>query len=306
MEIRQVRYFVMVAQTGSFSQAAKELFISQSTLSQQIQQLENEVGVKLLERNTRKVTLSEYGQEFLPYAKNLIYDAEACLGSIMDVRNMATGKLVIGVTYTFSSVMVDVLKEFIRDYPGIRLSIRTALMEELMDMLERNEIDLALSYDPGHKYDNIESTELFRSSICVISRDTHPLAQKVSISLEELSRLKLALPVSGMQARDKFDSVLAEKGIKMNIAVEVNDMQILQKLVRDTELVTVFSRNAIKNSVGLKALEIENIQGETVGCCHTIKGRYKSIAAREFIRRLRESYYFSNALEKAADVAQRL
>ena len=84
---------MMVAQTGSFSQAAKELFISQSTLSQQIQQLENEVGVKLLERNTRKVTLSEYGQEFLPYAKNLIYDAEACLGSIMDVRNMATGKL---------------------------------------------------------------------------------------------------------------------------------------------------------------------------------------------------------------------
>ena len=306
MEIRQVRYFVMVAQTGSFSQAAKELFISQSTLSQQIQQLENEVGVKLLERNTRKVTLSEYGQEFLPYAKNLIYDAEACLGSIMDVRNMATGKLVIGVTYTFSSVMVDVLKEFIRDYPGIRLSIRTALMEELMDMLERNEIDLALSYDPGHKYDNIESSELFRSGICVIARDTHPLAQKVSISLEELSRLKLALPVSGMQARDKFDSVLAEKGIKMNIAVEVNDMQILQKLVRDTELVTVFSRNAIKNSVGLKALEIENIQGGTVGCCHTIKGRYKSIAAREFIRRLRESYYFSNALEKAADVAQRL
>lgn len=297
---------MMVAQTGSFSQAAKELFISQSTLSQQIQQLENEVGVKLLERNTRKVTLSEYGQEFLPYAKNLIYDAEACLGSIMDVRNMATGKLVIGVTYTFSSVMVDVLKEFIRDYPGIRLSIRTALMEELMDMLERNEIDLALSYDPGHKYDNIESTELFRSGICVIARDTHPLAQKVSISLEELSRLKLALPVSGMQARDKFDSVLAEKGIKMNIAVEVNDMQILQKLVRDTELVTVFSRNAIKNSVGLKALEIENIQGETVGCYHTIKGRYKSIAAREFIRRLRESYYFSNALEKAADVAQRL
>ena len=297
---------MMVAQTGSFSQAAKDLFISQSTLSQQIQQLENEVGVKLLERNTRKVTLSEYGQEFLPYAKNLIYDAEACLGSIMDVRNMATGKLVIGVTYTFSSVMVDVLKEFIRDYPGIRLSIRTALMEELMDMLERNEIDLALSYDPGHKYDNIESTELFRSGICVIARDTHPLAQKVSISLEELSRLKLALPVSGMQARDKFDSVLAEKGIKMNIAVEVNDMQILQKLVRDTELVTVFSRNAIKNSVGLKALEIENIQGGTVGCCHTIKGRYKSIAAREFIRRLRESYYFSNALEKAADVAQRL
>lgn len=297
---------MMVAQTGSFSQAAKDLFISQSTLSQQIQQLENEVGVKLLERNTRKVTLSEYGQEFLPYAKNLIYDAEACLGSIMDVRNMATGKLVIGVTYTFSSVMVDVLKEFIRDYPGIRLSIRTALMEELMDMLERNEIDLALSYDPGHKYDNIESTELFRSGICVIARDTHPLAQKVSISLEELSRLKLALPVSGMQARDKFDSVLAEKGIKMNIAVEVNDMQILQKLVRDTELVTVFSRNAIKNSVGLKAIEIENIQGETVGCCHTIKGRYKSIAAREFIRRLRESYYFSNALEKAADVAQRL
>ena len=306
MEIRQIKYFVMVAQTGSFSQAAKELFISQSTLSQQIQQLENEVGVKLLERNTRKVTLSEYGQGFLPYAKNLIYDAEACLGSIMDVRNMATGKLVIGVTYTFSSVMVDVLKDFIRDYPGIRLSIRTALMEELMDMLERNEIDLALSYDPGNKYDNIESTELFRSSICVIVRDSNPVAQKTSISLEELSRMKLALPVSGMQARDKFDSVLADRAMKMDIAVEVNDMQILQKLVRDTDLVTVFSRNAIKNSAGLKALEIENIQGETVGCCHTIKGRYKSIAAREFIRRLRESYYFSNALEKAADVAQRL
>ena len=88
MEIRHLKYFVKIAETLNFSEAAKSLFITQSTLSQQIRQLEQEVNAQLFERNNHNVRLTEAGEELLPYARRTLQASQACLDRVQDLRDM--------------------------------------------------------------------------------------------------------------------------------------------------------------------------------------------------------------------------
>ena len=123
MEFRQLRYFVKVAQLCSFSEASKALFISQSTLSQQIKQLEDELGVELLVRDSRHVALSDYGEQYLPYAKQVLKDVDASSERMKDVRELNIGTLNVGATYTFCPLLADTVRDFMKKYPGIKLKV---------------------------------------------------------------------------------------------------------------------------------------------------------------------------------------
>ena len=105
MELRQLKYFVKVADTLNFSEAARQLFITQSTLSQQVKQLEYELGSQLLVRTSHSVALTEAGRELLPYARKTLKDAEMCQARMDDINSMAVGTLNIGVTYSFGSIL---------------------------------------------------------------------------------------------------------------------------------------------------------------------------------------------------------
>ena len=157
MEFRQLRYFVKVAQLCSFSEASKALFISQSTLSQQIKQLEDELGVELLVRDSRHVALSDYGEQYLPYAKQVLKDVDASAERMKDVRELNIGTLNVGATYTFCPLLADTVRDFMKKYPGIKLKVYCRSMENLMEMLEHGQLDVALSYKPLESYEDIDS-----------------------------------------------------------------------------------------------------------------------------------------------------
>ncbi|MDE5726811.1 MAG: LysR family transcriptional regulator, partial [Duncaniella sp.] len=105
MELRQLRYFVKTAETLNFSEASRALNIAQSTLSQQIRQLEDELDVKLFERNSHAMYLTEAGSELLPLALQTVRDATACTDRMHDLQKMLAGTLNIGVTYSFSPIL---------------------------------------------------------------------------------------------------------------------------------------------------------------------------------------------------------
>ena len=109
MEIRQLKYFLKVAETLNFSEASRKLYITQSTLSQQISHLEQEIGLPLFERNSHEVYLTEAGKELLPYAQNAVNCTMACVDHMNDLKEMLTGELNIGVTYSFSNIMAETL-----------------------------------------------------------------------------------------------------------------------------------------------------------------------------------------------------
>ncbi len=123
MELRQLKYFVEVGRLGSFSQASKALFITQSTISQQIQKLEEELGVELLTRDTRHVTLSDYGEQFFPCAVQVLEEARAGAERIKDVKALKVGTLSVGATYSFGPLLKQTVLDFFRKFPRIRLDL---------------------------------------------------------------------------------------------------------------------------------------------------------------------------------------
>ena len=297
MELRQLKYFLSVANLKSFSEASKELFISQSTLSQQIRQLEDELNVPLLDRDSRHVTLTEYGEHFLPYATEVINDADACMARIRDVKDFKVGTLNIGTTYSFYPILKETIRFFIRKYPGIKLNIIGSSMEDLMTRLTKKEIDVALSYKPLNRYANIESHILFTSNLSVIVSSQNRLATMNKIRLSELEKYPLALPAKGLQARDTFESLLYGQSFKFDVRIELNDIQVLLDIVSGSDFATLLSQTTINDIKGLTAVTLDHPGSEMIGSYHILKGNYCKMATRVFLKQLIETNSFSQAME---------
>lgn len=289
MELRQLRYFVKAAETLNFSEAAKALFIAQSTLSQQIKQLEDEFGVLLFYRSNHVLSLTEAGEELLSYAVQTICSAETCVSRINDLKQVFTGKLNIGVTYSFSPILTETLVDFMKAHPQVSLNISYKPMAELMDMLERREVDFVLAFRPLQRKEEIESHVLFDNYLAAIVKDSHTLAAKNSITLSDLSKFDLALPTKGLQARNAFDWHLQHNNARMEAKVELNEVNILLELIRKSNLVTILAEATIHNASGVKAIRIDVPSNEMDGCVHMLKNTYRKHSALEFIRMLKES-----------------
>lgn len=283
MEIRHLKYFVKIAETLNFSEAAKALYITQSTLSQQIRQLEQEVDAQLFERNNHNVRLTEAGEELLPYARQTLKASQACLDRIQDLQQMLTGTLNIGVTFSFSPILTEALFAFIKLYPKVKINIYYKPMAELMKMLEHDEVDFALTFRPIEQNKEIESHFLFNNHLAVIVREDHPLAHKESVSIAELEQYDLVLPAKGLQARNAFDVMCGEGNYNLRVRVELNDVNVLLKLVKQSGMITILSETTIYNGEGFKSIPIDLKIKEMEGCIHIKKNVYQKRSAKEFI-----------------------
>lgn len=301
MEFRQLRYFVKVAELRSFSEASKALFISQSTLSQQIKQLEEELGVELLVRDSRHVSMSDYGEQYLPYAKQVLKDVDTSTERMNDVRQLKIGTLNVGATYTFCPLLADTVRDYMKKYPGIKLKIYCRSMENLMEMLEHGQLDVALSYKPLQSYDDIDSHILFNSNLCVIAGKDNPVAKKERIRLAELENLPLVLPAKGLQARNAFDNLLYGQNFKFDVRLEINDLSMLLDMVSRTNLVTLLSGATIHGNKDFVAISLDHPHSEMQGSFHLLKGTYCKNATKEFLKMLVENNSFLMAMEAIAN-----
>lgn len=288
MELRQLRYFIKVAETLNFSEAAKTLCVTQSTLSQQIKQFEEELGAQLLTRSSHSVALTEAGKEMLPYARKTLYDAELCATRIRDLNLLATGTLNIGATYSFSPILTETLVTFMKMYPQIKLNIFYKPMAELMELLRKREVDFVLAFKPTQPFEEVESHILFQNCLSVIVEEFHPLAQKKKITLTELEKYDLALPSPGLQARNAFEHIRLPH-CKYRIRIELNEVNILLELIRQSKLVSVLAEATIHNATGVKAIPLDIPDNEMTGCIHTLKDTYRKRSMQEFIHLLSES-----------------
>lgn len=288
MELRQLKYFAKVAETLNFSEAAKMLCITQSTLSQQIKQLENELDTPLLIRSSHKVTLSEAGELILPHVRCVIYEAESCADRINDLNKLASGSLSIGVTYSFSPILTETLLLFMKQYPKVRLNIYYKPMNELMELLKERVVDFVLAFKPTRSIEGVESHILFQNYLAAIVSEHHPLASKERVTVAELRTYDLALPSKGLQARNTFDNIVSAHD-PLRVRIELNEVNILLKLIRQSMLVTVLAEATIHNETGVKAVPLDIPENEMAGCVHILKDTYRKKSMQEFIRMLGDS-----------------
>lgn len=297
MELRQIRYFLQIAETSSFSEASRQLCVSQSTVSQQIKQLEDELGAELFVRDSHSVKLSDYGIQFLPYAKNIAEDVRSGVARIKDVSGLSVGTINIGATYTFCPLLGKTIEEFMKEHKGISIKLTCASMEELMQMLEDGELDTVLSYRPSRHFDNIESHILFNSNLCVTARRDHPLACKDKVRLVDLEKFPMALPSRGLQARNEFDRLLFGQNYRFDVRLEVNDLNMLLDLVSRTDMITFLSAATVKDNPEFCTIDIDHNETEMVGSYHLLKGQYIKVATRAFLKSLIENNAFMISME---------
>ena len=297
MELRQIRYFLQIAETSSFSEASRQLCVSQSTVSQQIKQLEDELGAELFVRDSHSVKLSDYGIQFLPYAKNIAEDVRSGVARIKDVSGLSVGTINIGATYTFCPLLGKTIEEFMKEHEGISIKLTCASMEELMQMLEDGELDTVLSYRPSRHFDNIESHILFNSNLCVTARRDHPLAGKDKVRLVDLEKFPMALPSRGLQARNEFDRLLFGQNYRFDVRLEVNDLNMLLDLVSRTDMITFLSAATVKDNPEFCTIDIDHNETEMVGSYHLLKGQYIKVATRAFLKSLIENNAFMISME---------
>lgn len=289
MELRQLKYFIKTAETLNFSEAARYLYISQSTLSQQIRTLEDELGTVLFQRDSHSVALTEAGETMLPLARQTVNDAESCLAQIKDLNQLVSGTLNIGVTHSFSPILTETVNEFLQEYPGIRVNITNRSMEELMEMLRRREIDFALAFKPIISYDEIESHGLFDDRLCVILKKDHPIAGMASIGIDEVMRHRLVIPAKGLQARNLIDRYINLEQPKSNIVLEINDVNTMLDVVERSSIISILSEATIHGRHNLKAIPLDVADNQMQGCVHYLKKIYHKRSAELFISLLRNS-----------------
>ena len=284
MELRQLKYFVQLSKTLNFSTAAKELFITQSTLSHQILQLENELGQPLFHRNSHEVMLTEAGQTLLPLAMQTILDADSCLQRLDELKNLMSGELNIGVTFSFACIMAETLTAFLRRYPNVKVNVSQSTMADLISRLENHEFDFVLAFRPLESNPRIESRVLFSHQLTAVVNEHHALASRPSITLEELQRYDLALPLRGTRARNAFERIITGKGYHYKVKVEMNYVYLLFHLLRESNYVTILSESTVMGEQGMRAIPIIGMDTEEnrmYGCVHLLRNVYQKKSAQE-------------------------
>jgi LysR family cyn operon transcriptional activator len=256
MELRQLKYFITSADTLNFTEAARQCFITQSTLSQQIKQLETELGVQLFERIGKRVFLTETGRDFLPYARQTVADAEYGVQRIKDMEELRTGRLCIGTTFGLSALITDAIAHFSEQYPEVHLEVMFLKQDELIEAVRERKVDFALTFEMMEKDDLLTEQPVRTYHLCAIVSDQNPLAQQATVSLRQLVDYDICTPARGMNARRMFDSLTNKKGIELQPKLEINEIHTLLHLVRTGRWVAILVDSIIHGEDGLCAVPL--------------------------------------------------
>lgn len=243
MELFQLRYAATVAEYCNFSRAAEKLFITQPTLSQQIQRLEHELGFPLFARDSRHVTPTPEGQCFLKSAAGVLREFEALQKEVQRIQNRQTYQITFGTSSVSSPFISGAIPPFLKDFPQARLTLYEAYEEELIDLVVKNELDLAILSLPEHhvQREMLRVLPIQEEHVCAVIRKDHPLAAQSQVALEELlpHRLVFSSPKSGLR-KVLFDAFEHQK-LTPSETIELTSIDARAELILDGAVGMSFS-----------------------------------------------------------------
>ena len=188
LSIRQLRAFITVAEHGSFSQAALQLHLTQSALSGLIKELENQLAMRLFDRTTRQLHLTDAGRRLLPSAQRVLNDIHALAAEAQNIRNGHSGQVRFAVSQQLAaSVIPDLITRFQQHYPDIRLHLVDCSVEQVLDQVNNADVDFGMGPERTLPAD-IESSLLFTLPFYVALPAGHPLEQQSNVSWQDLQQ----------------------------------------------------------------------------------------------------------------------
>lgn len=287
MELRQLEYFVAVAEERNFTRAAARLHLAQSGLSATIKTLEAELHAPLFERTTRRVELSAAGAALLPEARRTLAAARAAGEAVRAVQGLERGSLTIGVMQ--HSELVDLpatLSRYHTRHPGIELRLRQAPATELIRLIHDGDIDLAITTPADNPDPRLVTHELLRSPLVLACRPDDPLAARATVAPSSLGRRNLVSFPVGWAVRGLADRVLHAAGISPDTKLEANDTATLLDLVEAGLGVALVPAALTVQRPSLHTVPIRGSKAEWVKSAVAIAPEPANPAARELWRLL--------------------
>ena len=249
MELRQLRYFVEVAQREHISEAAEHLHVAQSAISRQIANLEDELGTPLFERIGRNVKLTPIGKIFLEHAIVALKAIDFAAKQVEEYLDPAKGTIKIGFPTSLASyVLPSVISAFKKEYPDVSFHLRQGSYKYLIDAVKNRELNLAFLGPLPQKDDEINTTLLFSESIHALLPSSHPLAKQESINLSDLRNEKFVSFPEGYVLHKVALDACKSVGFTPNITSEGEDMDALKGLVAAGIGVTLLPDSSLYDS----------------------------------------------------------
>jgi LysR family nitrogen assimilation transcriptional regulator len=262
MDLKQLEYFVRVAELGSFTRAAMALDIAQPALSRQVRLLEVELRQNLLIRNGRGALPTEAGKLLLAHSRGILHQVARAREELGRVRGSLAGRVAVGLPTSLARVLtVPLITAFRQAMPDATISISEGLSVALQESLINGRLDIAVLYNaqPGNE---IEVMPLQEEELCLVQARPKGLAEDPPpgpIALSEVAQLPLIIPSRPNAFRTQVESELANLGCRPRIALEIDGVSTILDLVEGGVGSAVLSRNAVANSVRPSAFTVRAI-----------------------------------------------
>ena len=230
MDFDQLATFLEVAKLGSFSRAGQKVFRTQSAVSAQIRQLEQEYGEKLLDRRAKTVRLTPGGQILFEYAQRLLTLRDESMRAVADQGDTPRGVLVIGANEaTCLYVLPDLFAEYSRMYPEVQISVYRNFSRKVLERVEDGVVDLGIVSLPVKSH-SIKVHSIFRDQLMVMVSSRNPLAKQKAVSVEEVAKQPLIFPKTGY-TRQALDKLFRPYRADLRIQMELPSVGMIKRFV---------------------------------------------------------------------------
>jgi DNA-binding transcriptional LysR family regulator len=242
--LHQLQIFEAIAQYGSFTRAAEELFLTQPTVSQQMKQLTKAIGVPLYEQIGKRIYLTDAGKAVLDVGRDISQRFNDLEMTLANIKGLKQGNLKLAAITTAKYFVPRILGTFRQRYPGINISLQIANRQQILDRLANNLDDLYFIGQTPEDLD-INLRHFLDNPLVVIAPRNHPLAQEKLISLERLAEEPLIMRESGSGTRMAVESFFAENRLKMRVEMEIGSNEAIKQAVVGGLGLSILSRHSL-------------------------------------------------------------
>jgi DNA-binding transcriptional LysR family regulator len=250
VEIRQLRAFVAIAESGTFTAGALRVHVTQAAISMQIRQLETEIGARVFVRAPRHVILTEAGEQLLRRARHILREHDAALDEIAELAGAERGRLRIGSAsaMVLTEQLPAVLRELRKQHPAAEISVTSGTSEVLVDQILAGEVDIAFVSLPVDVR-GIKTERLSEDQLVAIASPRHKLAKQRTISAYTLAGERLILGERGGNTRRLIDQFFAQAGVTLRVAMELSRQQAIRRMVEEDLGVGIVPLQSVKEEV---------------------------------------------------------
>lgn len=226
LTLKQLRAFVVVAEAGQFTRAAERLGLTQSAVSTLISQLEGNLGLRLFDRHTRLLRLTEAGTEMLPIARRAVGDINSIIENAQDLKRLGRGRVAIASgTLQAALLLPRLIHSFTTRYPNVDVSLHDVSERMTIELVRTGSVDLGLCTIPDNDSE-VVGLPAFTDTFLVVMRPEHPLARHSFLRWADLQDVTVIGPQRGNPIRDRLEAELARAGIRLNMHKSFQDVSL--------------------------------------------------------------------------------